>query len=111
MTSAPRMTTVTLDRISRASVQVELPLDCPKCGHPFDEDGALLEEGYCATNQPCYVAIVDGESRIDGYEESESVYDIGLVVGYQCAACRSSVVSTEMPVQTSSLAQDRQEPA
>jgi len=87
--------TVTLDKIGRDSVNVELPLTCPHCGLSFEEENALLEEGYCATNQPCSIALVDGERQIDGYAATESIYDIGLVVGYQCAGCRRTLVSTE----------------
>ena len=95
MTPSSRTITVTLDSVCRSSVRVELPVDCPNCGQSFDHDAALLEEGYCATNQPCSVVIVDDDRYIDEYEASDSVYDLGLVVGYQCAACRTSVVSTE----------------
>jgi hypothetical protein len=87
--------TVTLDKIGRDSVEVELPLACPHCGSSFEEEDALLEEGYCATNQPCSIALADGERQIDGYAATESIYDIGLVVGYQCAGCRRTLVSTE----------------
>jgi hypothetical protein len=93
-TTAPVMT-VTLDQIGRESVEVELPMACPHCGLSFEEEDALLEEGYCATNQPCSIALVDGERQIDGYAATESIYDIGLVMGYQCAGCRRTLVSTE----------------
>jgi hypothetical protein len=93
-TGTPVMT-VTLDKIGRESVEVELPMACPHCGLSFEEEDALLEEGYCATNQPCSIALVDGERQIDGYAATQSIYDIGLVVGYQCAGCRRTLVSTE----------------
>jgi hypothetical protein len=38
--------TVTLDQIGRESVEVELPMACPHCGLSFEEEDALLEEGY-----------------------------------------------------------------
>ena len=95
MSPASLTMTVTLDTIIRSSVEVELPLACPNCGQTFEQVGALLEEGYCATNQPCSVVVVEGERDVDGYHQSESIYDLGLVVGYQCASCRSSIVSTE----------------
>lgn len=94
---ATRSMTVTLDRIVRESVEVRVPLSCPKCGLSFEDDGALVEEGYCATNQPCSIGVVDGEPRIDAYEASENIYDLGLVVGYQCGGCGLTIVSTDNP--------------
>jgi hypothetical protein len=70
-------------------------LQADDCGLSFEEEGALLEEGYCATNQPCSIAVMNGDQQIDGYAATESIYDIGLVVGYQCAGCRRTLVSTE----------------
>ena len=87
--------TVMLDKVGRDTVEVELPMACPHCGLSFEEEAALLEEGYCATNQPCSIAVVNGQRQFDGYAATESIYDIGLVVGYQCAGCRCTLVSTE----------------
>ena len=86
--------TVTLDRVVTHDLDVELPTSCPHCGLSFHEDQSLLEEGYCATNQPCAIAMSEGELVIDGYTAAESVYDLGLVTGYQCAGCRTTLVST-----------------
>jgi len=86
---------VEVDRIAPVRVEVELPMRCPHCGLSFEDDGALIEEGYCATNQPCSIGMVDGQPVVDGYVAAESVYDLGLVVGYQCAGCRNTLVSSD----------------
>ena len=86
---------VTLDRLVTRDVDVELPASCPHCGLSFEDDESLLEEGYCATNQRCAIGTYEGRLVIDGYGQTENVYDIGLVTGYQCAGCRTTLVSTE----------------
>ena len=86
---------VTLDKIVTRDVDVELPTSCPHCGLSFEEADSLLEEGYCATNQRCSIGTYDGRGVVDGYAETENVYDGGLVAGYQCGGCRTTLVSTE----------------
>ena len=86
---------VTLDKIVTRDVDVELPTSCPHCALSFEEADSLLEEGYCATNQRCSVGTYEGRGVVDGYAETENVYDAGLVTGYQCGGCRTTLVSTE----------------
>ena len=95
--AAQTTVTVTLDSIVARHVDVELPTSCPHCGLSFEESDSLLEEGYCATNQRCSIATYEGGGVIDGYMETEDVYDGGLVTGYQCGGCRTTLVSTEGP--------------
>jgi hypothetical protein len=86
---------VELDRIAPVRVDVELPTSCPHCRLSFEGADSLIEEAYCATNQPCSIAEADGQAVVDGYAATESVYDVGLLVGYQCGGCRRSLVSIE----------------
>ncbi len=92
--SAVATVSVTLDKIVTRDVDVELPTSCPHCGLSFEEPDSLLEEGYCATNQRCSVGTYEGRGVVDGYAETENVYDSGLVTGYQCGGCRTTLVST-----------------
>lgn len=89
---------VELDHIVPVRIEVELPTSCPHCGLSFEEEDALIEEGYCATNQPCSIGEdAEGRTFVDGHAATESVYDLGLVVGYQCGGCRTPLVSTDGP--------------
>jgi hypothetical protein len=87
--------TVTLDKIVTRDVDVGLPTSCPHCGLSFEEADSLLEEGYCATNQLCSIGTYEGQGIVDGYAETENGYDGGLVPGYQCGGCRTTLASTE----------------
>lgn len=86
--------TVTLDRLVTVAVDVELPVTCPHCGLSFDGERSLLEEGYRPTHQPCAIGTFEGRLVVDRYAEPELVYDIGIATGYECAGCRTTVVST-----------------
>jgi hypothetical protein len=86
---------VTLHKIASATVEVDLPECCPECGQDFTEERGVVEESYIAANQPCSIVVLEGREIIDGYQSSDPVYDLPIVVGYRCGGCRRGLVSTE----------------
>lgn len=97
---------LTLEKVIRTNVEVELPDLCPHCQSPFTETAAgrtdqdlrihpLVEEGWCGTSQPVRLGLFDDKWLVEDAGVSEDTVELSIRTGIRCGDCGLLLVSTE----------------
>lgn len=92
---------IKLDKITVTQVEVEMPDVCPGCGETWWSE--TVEEQFvraAATKEVVSKELCEvGIDFQDGGYGNVDVDEVAYIVGYTCAYCFCSIVSTEMPIE------------